>query len=52
VPWCVWKTATSWHPEGEFEQRIALTEIPVTMGGAIAFQVENVDGVRRGGLRR
>ena len=28
--------------KGDFEQRIALSDIPVTMGGAIGFQVENV----------
>jgi cyanophycin synthetase len=28
--------------KGDFQQRIALAQIPVTMGGAIGFQVENV----------
>ena len=28
--------------KGDFEQRIPLSDIPVTMGGAIGFQVENV----------
>ena len=28
--------------KGDFEQRLPLAEIPITMGGAIGFQVENV----------
>ena len=28
--------------KGDFEQKIALTEIPITLGGSIGFQVENV----------
>ena len=28
--------------KGHFEQKLPLTEIPITMGGAIGFQVENV----------
>jgi cyanophycin synthetase len=28
--------------KGDFQQTIALSEIPITMGGAIGFQVENV----------
>jgi cyanophycin synthetase len=28
--------------KGDFQQRIALADIPITMGGAIGFQVENV----------